>query len=203
MLKLINKPVWLFILVAILLSGCVRLAHVEPQPRYYYDAQDTVVKIYSWCGGKASEGSGVIISERHVLTAAHVTACHDIPVVYVSLTNGDIHRTYVTREDEARDISRLELAHAGRFGLNIAPPTLHPSEGFNPEVTDYVTIYRFNYLPETVERVTPTLLAARANKGDSGTPVYDTGNLVGLVISDIDGKYTRITLIAHSWLSGT
>ncbi len=202
MLKLTNKTPWILTIVAILLSGCVRLAHVEPQPRYYYDAQDTVVKVYSWCDGRAHEGSGVIISERHVLTAAHVTACHDIPIVRVALTNGDIHRVYVTREDETKDIARLELAHAGRFGLNIAPPTLHPPV-YNPDVTDYVTIYRFNYLPENVERISPTLLAARANKGDSGTPVYDSGNLVGLVISDIDGKYTRITLIGPRWLSGT
>lgn len=187
----------------LVLVGCVRLAHVEPQPRYYYDALETVVKVDSYCAGKYHGGTGVVISERHVLTAAHITECHDIPNVHVTLHNGDRHRVYVTREDERKDIARLELAHAGSFGLNIAPPLLAPPV-YDPNVRpDFVQLYRYNVLPETVERISPTLLVFRVRQGDSGSPIYDNGLLVGLVVSDLDGVATRITLVTETWLQGT
>lgn len=194
---------WTKLVLAFMVFGCVRLAHVEPQIRLYHEASDTVVEVESRCGYDSTfhAGQGVIISERHVLTAAHVVSCPDIPQVWVTLKDGTRHRAVVTREDNNADIARVELIHAGRFGLDIPPPLLAPVP-YDVDENDYVCLYTYTQEPQCVLRISPTLIAIRVSHGTSGAPVYDNGQLVGLVIRDTYSA-TRITLVTPEWLEGT
>ena len=192
-----------YILLVFLLS-CVNLQHVEPRIRFPEDRLAAAVLVETHCGDdtmfqRDAQAEGVIISERHVLTAAHAVRCPMIPRVYVILGNGDRHRVYVTREDDKNDIAKLELAHAGRFGLNIPPPKLQPNwmEGFWVCVEGIRTT---NCLPWTG----PSTIAGRLPHGSSGRGVYQLGSLVGLVSKDLPGENaTAIGLINNSWLEGT
>lgn len=188
-------------LLLLCLTACATLPHVEPQTRDSTQQAQTTVTVQSYCDGQGGRGTGVIISERHVLTAHHVVRCAKIPRVYVTLSNGDRHRVYVTRENTTQDIAKLEISHAGRFGLDIAPPKLEPA--YYPDENDAACVH-VNDGMECGFRLSPNTLALRLRPGDSGSPVYDNDYLVGLVTRDHPRKnLTIITLITEDWLEGT
>lgn len=188
---------------AIILLGCATVPHVEPTYRDTLAAQQTVVRVVSNCYGDSRSGTGVVINERYVLTAAHVVKCHAIPTVRVELNDGRTDRMVVIKENAEEDIAKLELRHAGRFGLDVPPPILQP-QVFELNPVDYVCVYTFKGRDCDVLRLTRNLISIRLNHGDSGAPVYDSGRLVGLVIRDVaDINATRITLVGSEWLEGT
>jgi hypothetical protein len=193
-----------YLVLLALLTSCVSLAHVAPQAREDKDREQAAVTVLVDCESVASEmhsGTGVVISERHVLTAAHTVACPSIPRIVIVLADGTRHAAAVTREDANQDIARLEIMHAGRLGLGIAPPKLAP-----PYVRPGLDLcaYVSNEPPVCGVRLDETLFYSQMEYGDSGAGVYARGLLVGLVIRKVP-KYlaTRFALVDSSWLEGT
>ncbi len=195
-------------LLLLLFTGCVVLPHVEPAYRDANDQKRTVVKVQAFCGTNIDDethtGTGVVISERHILTAQHVVRCAVIPTVYVTLYNGERHKVVVTHENTTEDIARLEIFHAGRFELNVPPPKLSYWRDIVEYVNDWVCVWPATRRSECYKRIDLDLVAGRMYHGDSGAPVYDYGVLVGLVIRDVPSLgATRISLVDDKWLEGT
>lgn len=190
------------LVVLISQASCVRLPHVDPQYRWAEQQRAAAVHVEVICGDKAARGNGVVISERHVLTAHHVVACEEIPIVHVTLGNSDRHKVVVTKERPNQDIARLELMHAGSFGLHIAPPIL--AQPWRPNENDWVCAVPYGKNEVCGLRVTPNMFGNRMAKGDSGAGVYDYGALVGLVVKDYpSANTTLLTLVTSDWLEGT
>jgi len=195
------------ILIALVLCACVRQPHVDPAPRSEVDASRSVVLVESSCGaddeaswGSEHRGTGVIISERYVLTAAHVTACPEIPVVHVTF-RGVRWSMHVEREDIRADVARLEIATAERFHLDVPPPELAPIE---TETVFAHVLGRWGESSRGSTSETSTLVRHMITiHGDSGAPVYNTaGQLVGLVTAG-NGIDTTIAPVGMTWLEGT
>ncbi len=166
--------------------GCVRLPHVAPQLRSVADQNRTLVTVLASCMQQdpfpqpsdeahrtppaitewlAHLGRGVVVDERHVLTAWHVVgACPFDRQVVVTLHDGREFRMVVTDEwrDHGVDLARLEIASGSRFKLHVAPPI--------------------------IGRLANHYVDQPARPGDSGSPVYDaSGALLGLITSSVIG----------------
>lgn len=192
----------LIVLVGIV--GCVSLPHVDPQKRDISDQVKATVRIESRCGDYwDAVGTGVIISDRHVLTAAHVTNCPEIPDVHVMFYNGDTLRFVVTKEDVTRDISKLEIMSAVNIGLHVAPPLLEPTPWLPSDRDDWVCASLQRGFDCGV-RQSPNKYASRLHPGDSGAGIYDYEHLIGLVTNDLpELNETEFTLVTSEWLEGT
>lgn len=220
-------------LLLLLVVGCVNLPHVDPEPRNDTSESASVVAIERACieeglartvwsdlpqprgfGRDAvwaphSIGMGVVISERHILTAYHITRCPVIPMVWALLSNGRRIRLVVQREDPKHDLARLDMLSQDNFNLHIAPPTLRTNVEFNEELCVHtrtnkvqcgIVIYKDDTKGYLIDVVT--------HKGDSGSAVYDKdGNLVGLSVAiwttPQGHVYTGVTPVTADWLSGT
>jgi hypothetical protein len=195
------------ILALPLLTSCVYLSHVPPENRSDDERIRSVVGIEVSCGGgelgSFRRGTGVVISERHVLTAAHVVACHTIPGVRVRFSDGHKDRMAVIEESESADVAKLELVHAGRIGLHIAPPTLgYGSYGS----TACVARFRPFPMQDCGDYMGQGVVMVGTDMGDSGAPVYDdqSGDLSGLVWGGSeDGLFTKFVPVTSRWLDGT
>lgn len=197
-------------LLSLTLSACVYAPHMEPQVRSQYAQEYSVVKVESSCGDPLSfnpnpwdsshVGSGVVISERYVLTAAHVTACAELPNVHVTFPDGERFLVTVDREDIGHDIARLEIFSASNFNRGIRPPTLAIPSPYDLVCAETGYPKRESHCGDAV---TATAATFSSIGGNSGSPVYnDNGDLVGLVAASI-GEYTRFVPVTKSWLSGT
>ncbi len=208
-----NTKLMSLAVIASALSACVHLPRVAPAARTEAERTLTTVRIESSCGGFVDgaehTGTGVIISERHVLTAAHVVACSEIPVVHVFYSHAGKtkrQRMVVTRADHDRDVARLELASADRFRMNVAPPVVRA-----PDPGEHVCaeLPRLSGVDAACGSIASEWTVARTmstRPGDSGAPIFDQGGtLVGLVsasgTSTAQRPYTRIALIDDSWTS--
>jgi hypothetical protein len=211
-------------LLCLVLTACIHLPHIDPAPREHVDALLTAVELDVWCGDIASggrSGSGVIISERHVLTAYHLVKCAEIPTVKAHYTNASGEHTLtlvVTREDPDADIARLEIFSAEHFRAEIAPPALGDAVS-NEMACAYPSGTQHYQAVCGVVSSDATLVRGMATvHGDSGAGVYASGlslddggqytgkggKLIGIVVRAADdGSYTRIAPVDASWLEGT
>lgn len=163
-------------LLALTLAACL-----APPPRPTAAAVDNAPRDVSIATVCTSIGSGVVIDDRHVLTAVHVVArCPDVVVVR---DDSDVDRAaQVEIVDLRRDVARLVLSDASRgFGvppIRVAEPEpeapvclrsgLHREErcGFVSLVSDDL-----NGLRHT----------APTRRGDSGAGLYRLdGTLIGI-----------------------
>lgn len=192
---------WLLILSLIACKSAV--PNTPPDYRDSYEELKAAVTIKSVCDGVEHTASGVILSERHILTAAHAVSCAYIPVVHARLYNGDVHRLYVIEESSRQDLAKLEVAHAGLFGVYLAPPLLE-TEWFPFQETDYACVYPGSGGFSCAMRLRRYVYGDRLNHGDSGSAVYDNGMLVGLVSKDLpEINATQLTPVDSHWLEGT
>lgn len=202
----------------VLLASCVALVHVAPEPRSVVDAARAAVRVEVTCsqadpfaGGDPagpplepivwrapSIGAGVLISERHVLTAEHVVRCPSTPHVTVQLIDGRRFAMVVARQDVDGDVARLELASAERFGLQIAPPTV-AAQTFGRATAE---VYGRGAIGgELAQGGVVAGMTSRA--GDSGAGVYSAaGELLGIVVASGVG-YTRFAAVSIDWMEGT
>jgi S1-C subfamily serine protease len=196
------------------LSSCATISHIEPVTRSEVTQRRAAVTLQVLCGGedplgRAGWGSGVIISEQHVLTAAHVVECPFLPTIRVTLSNGHKLRMVVVDEDKENDIAKLEILSDELFNHVIKPPKL--------AMFEYVDLGQ-KVCAETgfPERkrvcgnaVTPTRARMTLWQGASGSAVYDpAGRLVGLVVRSVNytngtASDTRFAPIDRKWLKGT
>lgn len=216
----------------LLLTACVHLPHIDPESRTPDQEAMTVVHLEVSCtdpnpfktgepgdphaldpdidwGSKS--GTGVIISERHVLTAAHVVQCPTIPVVIATLPDGRWQFMDVVRDDamfgNGDDLARLEIASADTFHIRVAPPRLvswwnRPGPGTGM----FIPLFRREPVRGLYRGYRGIVDGATTRHGDSGAPVYDAnGDLVGLVVAGpADGSYTKFfPILDDSWLAGT
>jgi hypothetical protein len=143
--------------------------------------------------------SGVIISERHVITAAHVVRCAAMPYVRVTLPDGRWQRMVVERDDlmfgSGRDIARLEIASADLFGIGAVPPILvWPNWNGIVYATLPSDIGATGVLNDDI------VDGMQSRYGDSGTGVYTAnGRLVGIVVRAGDA-YTVIERLDLNWM---
>lgn len=210
-------------LFVLLFGGCVRLDHVEPKPRTEIAQLLTSVSLNVQCGNGEfwadnKSGSGVVISERHALTALHVVACPMIPNVHVTFVTGNGLKTlrmYVIKEDEDQDIAKLEIASAEYFHFNVPPPSLWTEADGNAEGEGACAYPDRGGLCGIVDTDNTVIKGMSAQRGDSGSAVYTQGLnytteqytgkwglMLGLIIRKGDG-YTRIARVTPEWLEGT
>ncbi len=180
-------------LAILALTACVRMPHVAPQRRSIVDQVRTLVTVVASCTssdpmttpgllaprhGPRIEwwthlGHGVVVDERHVLTAWHVIGvCPFDRTTIVTLYDGRELAMELTDEWERGDIARLEIASGSRFKLGVAPPI----DG--------------TLMCPTIDRP--------SHKGDSGWPVYVHGELVGLITGDAipSGSWVKSVAVA-------
>lgn len=214
------------------LAACGRLAHVPPAPRSSVARRVTVVRVSTSCAepdytspewnsdvpGQSDMapwieweppgfGTGVVISENAVLTAAHVVRCPIIPDVVVTMPDRKRWIMQVDRDDamfgDGTDLAHLEAIGAyDRFGLNIPPPTIAV-----PGYSDYVCVQPYGRDEECGSIVGRDTVNVATRPGDSGSPVYEAGGqsagaLVGLVVAG-GGGLTQFVPLNVSWLEGT
>lgn len=201
-------------LYAVILAACMRLPHVDPRSRDEVTASRASVDVHVTCSSpdmsstedspkpaivwrEPSRGRGVMISERHILTAAHVVRCPDIPRVTVTLYDGRSFLVVVERDDDmfgkGSDLARLVIPSGSTFQRYIAPPTLGDSDG------TYTVARKSGTITGSGRAILPHL-----HPGDSGAGVYaTTGDLVGLFLGPDDYGGLRIVRVDSSWLEGT
>jgi hypothetical protein len=213
------------VLTALLLAACVHLPHVDPQARTPDDAARADVLLDVTCSTPnpfvsddpadprrfdpgvdwypERSGHGVVVSERHIVTVAHLVTCPTIPYVVATFSDGRRFHVDVIRDDitfgDGTDYARLESASAENFGLGIAPPQLGHFVPGDPAVAMTRQKPGGLMFEKDIVRGMTTV------HGDSGAGVYDIyGLLVGLVSKGAtDGSYTRIVLARPDWLAGT
>lgn len=209
-------------LLLVMLAAC-RLPHVEPVARDATVQRATLAAINSSCTSAdpfdsfhgypdsgppagfpiewapAHSATGVVISERHVLTVAHAVRCPVLTSADATMSNGT-HHVAVERDDDmfphgeaSTDMARLELFHAGRFGLNVPPPYIRTA--ISGETCCAETLR--GRMCGVVQGNLIKGLGIRP--GDSGSPVYCDGALVGLITRD-NGAFVAVT---SYWLEGT
>jgi S1-C subfamily serine protease len=145
----------------------------------------SAVRITSTCDGLAGHGSGVAITSRHVITAAHVVACTGEALITATTRDG---RTWVMARDLAvagTDVVRLVVdgtRQPFRYWAEVThrhPPTgevvciVASSEGHPP-------VRRCGDAGGLVEG--RLLVAVPGLRGNSGGGVYDSdGRVVGVI----------------------
>ena len=213
-------------LLLLLCAACVSLPHLDPAPRTEKSERADVAAIYSYCSEAnpldpglsdlvphqtwpsvdwgSHSGTGVVVSERHIVTANHVVECPIIPVVIVVLANGRRTAADVTSIDRDADTARLEMSFADNFGIGAVPPALATPHDLH--VGDKLCTYAWGrascgeYLGPHDGR---GYLEAATGPGWSGAPVYTSdGRLAGIVLGG-SAEQTRFAFSSASWLSGT
>jgi hypothetical protein len=200
----------LAVLVLSVVAGCATIQHIDPVERSTVTQARAAVELRVVCGGddplsSRGVGSGVIISDMHVLTAAHVVECPYIPRIYATLSNGVRMWMAVEREDRDADVARLVIHSDQLFHHAVKPPALRPARGAQSYCAEagYPTRER-----KCGNAYSSTVMGFESVPGNSGSGVYDElGNLSGIVVrkaSTIDGQsLTHIAPIDASWLEGT
>lgn len=132
-------------------------------------------------------GSGVIVDERHVLTAYHVVECPVIPAVVIQLEDGRTRHVFVQREERTGDLALLTLVSAQDFDLGLTRPIITPAPPVGEPVCAAVAspAREWNCGNVTAHDDTPAndiAHDAQTRHGNSGAGVYDShGDLVGIV----------------------
>lgn len=147
-------------------------------------------------GGRVSRGSGVVLDERRVLTAAHGVACAGERSVHVITSAGRRLRADVASVDRSRDLAVLELHSAGGFDLRAGPPALAPLPVAGDVACAAVAF------PRRAEKCGAAIDATwrgaqfgiAGKLGNSGAGVYDReGRLLGIVTKKCDQSECTMT----------
>lgn len=203
----------LALLVLVGFAACVHVPRVAPQARWGLARTWGTVAVEVSCGDEAISdgnraGTGIMVSKRHVLTAAHVVRCASIPsvqVTYLERTGPRRVRMVVTREDAESDIARLEIASAESFSVAVVPPIVRAADPGNDVCAELALKGRPNHACGVVASDWSVAKNMETRHGDSGAPVFNQdGALVGLVIasgeSTLGRAYTRISTVNDSWI---
>lgn len=195
----------------ILLAACGTLPHITPAPRDGAAQHATVVKVTSNCEQptnladysfyESKTATGVVVSGKHVITAAHVVRCAQIPSVRITFADGEEMPMWVERDDamfgDGKDLSRLVVKGAYDRISTVPPPKLGYADPGD------VACIQFADRPSACGRVLHKhRLDIATRPGDSGAPVYVGEILVGVVTHG--NGHTTVYLPADvSWLEGT
>lgn len=197
---------------ALLLVAACHLPHVPAEPRTESQAAGAVATITSSCAEfdqdwlipaePAKVATGVVVSARHVITAAHAVSCGALPDVHAEFTDGERDRMVVEKDDVAfgggLDLARLEILSAGGIPVAVAPPVI--AGRWNAPGPWCARTRRGPACGDPIRQSADTAtFGAPTQAGDSGSGVYDRhGRLVGIVTAG-DGVTTLVTRIPPSW----
>ena len=176
---------WLF--VVLMLAGCCT---IKPSPFVHSVAgfeYRTTVRIMNMCLEGPKFGTGVIISDKYILTANHVTVCKIGAPLTMIVANSQ-HENFsvaLDRRDEENDIARLTPINNIRF------PVWARISFSEPELGDPVcvvagdeAVFMQRKCGEIGPRLGPFLQMNTATfPGNSGAAVWDnTGAIVGILV---------------------
>lgn len=202
-------PKSLALLVLLLGScACFQRAGAPVAPQYA-----ATVSIAVHCGDGTAMGSGVVVSERQVLTALHVVSGKGCdPFASVALPGGEPVLMIAEVGSPTADVVRL-VALTGAPFADVRPPTLGAAPRVGDEVCLSVAIPRRGRKcgeVQPIDGVGPPgnmVHNAITEPGNSGGPVYDTaGHLVAIITHMIQAGNGQIvggratTLAERSWL---
>jgi S1-C subfamily serine protease len=135
--------------------------------------------------------TGVIVSNRHILTANHAVACPEIPYVTVVFPDGHRRRTMVIREDVKLDLALLEVQSADPIP-GAYPPTIGSVQPGDP-VCSVTAAPTWGWNCGTVDK-----FYDRSKKGDIGFRAHIAPGNSGSGLYDIEGRLVGITvMMAH------
>lgn len=184
-----------WIAAAFFLLPAAGTANADPKPA------DVGLQVEKPAGdGKLfSQGSGVLIGEGLVLTAAHVIAVNpQDPKVTVFIDNQRIPGTVAfSGQNEHLDLALIKVdpralppARRDLDAVNICPRNPGPSQPFTVawmgKTTEEKTLLRADPPKDGDQGPMSTMLAAGHPKGASGGGIFDTGNgcLAGIMVAD-------------------
>lgn len=135
---------------------------------------------------KRGMGSGVVVSDRYILTARHVIDCPAGGTVNATIDIGDNTERPVTVDLTlpSRDIARLEIG-VGQYLSGFERPTLGPRPEIGERACEASAVPRWLYRCGEVQPGTPNgyiRVGLMAEFGNSGSAVYVDGKLVGLLV---------------------
>lgn len=231
MLRVVSLAMNKLIVLLVVLSSCYRVPVVPPELRPVTDQARAAVVVLVSCSetnmfevGKEhpnpmnttitwrapSIGTGVIVRDDLVLTAAHITTCPTIPTVHVVLANGTRRRMSVIRENLKKDLALLRTSTMEGLHQDIAPPVLGVFEYMADGAQSCAEVAFPRRERLCGEAATPSRFTFATRPGNSGAAVYDpAGRLVGLVVKTYLGQkigsgavfsHTRIVEVPASWL---
>lgn len=191
--------VWvsLAITVAMLTCSCSAVARAPADRPTHLEQGSAAVEIDLFClktdpfeasafDFRRSRGTGVIVDDRHVLTAQHVVRCELPPVVRVTTSTGRTFNARVEKQWISRDVARLEIKDDETFNVGSrvqwgTPPasrepvcsaTAVPERAFNCGLMDR----------DTDSDSDDVKFSAIVKHGNSGSGLYDQhGHLIGIV----------------------
>jgi S1-C subfamily serine protease len=189
----------LLLLLSLFCLCCVTSAKLDPsQPRTNYDQLLSAVKIGAVCVESQSDtsekngdlfgwwnGSGVIVSGHHVLTAFHVIHCENSTRVgiYAKLWDDTIVEMKVTKTDEDADLALLETYNGKLLGVDIVPPVIGKPDKNMQECAVFAYPKRDVACGTTpMQQSNMMYFTQNVIHGNSGSPIYNRhGELLGLV----------------------
>lgn len=191
------------IIATALFATACRLPHVEPVHKTPAAAEQAYASVQMSCGSDIQPdkwASGVVISQKYILTAAHVVRCAGIPSIRVKLANGKELTAVVERDDQmfgaGMDLARLEIWGLETTGY-AEPPVLGMQSMGAMAATATKRGLAFGRFTMHDVADMPTEL------GDSGSGVYnEDGELVGIV-TNRSGDVTVFEEVGPYWLEGT
>lgn len=149
----------------------------------------------------ARASTGVLVSPRHILTAAHAVECAAIPVVHATMPGGRRMRVVVERDDlmfgSGLDLALLVAASDEDLAPGLAPPRIptHVAWGRWCAAT--------RRGPSCGDAILPDWFAGSTRDADSGAGVYDPdGALAGVVVGRGSCDTTKIQPVPAGWLRG-
>lgn len=210
-------------LLAGILTACVSPSPPAAPRPIGHDQLDTTARVEAFCveqdpfegsftaGGGI--GSGVIVDNRHVLTASHVVGistghnewvpCPWAIIVHVTLNTGKKMRMVVAADHHDNDLAMLELATADSF--HVAPPVMGPRPAVDATVCHASAMPSWRVdCGQAVTRyqtsANDVYMTAPVDHGNSGGPVYDdAGRLVGITTGLDEGGGFFTSLEGRKW----
>ncbi len=148
-----------------------------PSTGGFYAGMDTV-----------SIGTGTVVSNYQIVTAAHVVDCKSsaLPAIHATLRDGRMFRMSIQDIDDDDDLVRLEMMSGGKLGDSFHPPLLGPFPDIGSDVClEHAAPDRGRTCGKFIG---PHLGAlhhdAKTRSGNSGSPTFDsTGKLIGIEVS--------------------
>ena len=185
----------LFIALLLYATSCATTgigSHTASNLRNASAQRARAVKVSVTCGSSSGYGSGVIVANRSVLTAAHVPECAGVPTITITDADGVDRPARVSmRARDGADAVRLELTGGEDFHVPAVrwagPPAL---DHMICVATAGPVRSRSCGIVQEIRGNAELRSTWPADFGNSGSGVYDEqGNLIGLLVKLVPANW--------------